>query len=52
MSVIYIVITFILGLVMLLLGFATKKQWLKTLSIIPFAIFLYSLMRLLAFLFL
>lgn len=52
MSVIMIFITLVLGLVMLILGFVTKKKWLKILSIIPLAIFLYQLVRLLGFLFL
>ncbi|CQR48231.1 hypothetical protein BN1058_02585 [Paraliobacillus sp. PM-2] len=51
MSVTMIIATFVVGLIMLILGLVIKNKWLKILSLIPFAIFLFALIRLLGFLF-
>ena len=50
MSVMMIIATLILGIVMLIFGSVIKNKWLKMLSVIPLAIFLYQLVRFLGFL--
>ncbi|GKU80037.1 hypothetical protein L3i20_v244340 [Paenibacillus sp. L3-i20] len=43
MSFLTIIAVLILGIVMFSIGFATKKKWIKLLSIIPLAISLWQI---------
>jgi hypothetical protein len=48
MTVLTIFIILIIGIIMLGLGFATNKKWLKSLSIIPIALSFFQLLELLS----
>lgn len=43
MTFLTIIVVLIIGLLMLMIGFATKQRWLKLLSIIPLAISVWQL---------
>jgi hypothetical protein len=47
MTFMQIMILFIIGVVLLVIGFVTKKSWLKFASLVPFAISSWQLVMLL-----
>lgn len=47
MTFLTIMIVLIIGLLMLIVGFATQQRWLKLFSIIPLAISLWQLINML-----
>lgn len=51
MSIMMLIATLAVGLILLMLGFVLKSKWLKTLSVVPFGIVLFQLIRLIGFLF-
>jgi hypothetical protein len=46
MTFLTIIVVLIIGLAMLLIGFATEKRWLKILSILPLALSIWQLVSL------
>ncbi|QHE50815.1 hypothetical protein [Pontibacillus sp. HMF3514] len=51
MSIIMLIATLAVGLILLTLGFLLKIKWLTILSIVPFAILLFNVIRLIGFFF-
>ena len=48
MTVLSIFIVLLIGIIMLAVGLATNKKWLKSLSVIPIALSLFQLLNLLS----
>lgn len=51
MSILMLIAILAVGLILLILGFVLKNKWLKILSVVPFGIILFQLIRLIGFLF-